>query len=117
MNRNKKNLAVGDLIRKNAYVMEKGKKKYLKVSPSAVNEYNERIKCNIEINWPQIAEIADRDKRSTIMVKYKETKDDGLEPVYNDVVLFLGRIDSKIASGTHEYCTRCLRKIEKETQT
>ena len=113
-NRNPKNVAIGDLIRRNAYVMKGKQKILLKVSPSVVKEYIARIICNIEINAPGIAEIAHRDGRSTILVKYKETKDGGLEPIYDDVTQYFGRMDSEIVSGTHIYCTKCLKKIEKE---
>ena len=114
MAKDKKNLAVGDLIRKNAYIMKGKQKIYLKVSPSAVKEYISRIICNIEINLPEIAQMAHDEKRSTIMVKYKETEDNGLEPVYDDITRYFGHVKNKIISGDHVYCTRCLKKIERE---
>lgn len=108
-----KNLAVGDLMRKNAYIMKGKQKIFLKVSPSAVTEYISRIIDNVENNLPQIAEITHRDNRKTIMVKYTKDKDGSPMPVYDDITKHFGRIDSKIVSGSHIYCTRCLKEIEK----
>lgn len=65
--KNKKDLAVGKLIRKNAYIKRGNKKIKIKVSPSAVNEYILRIIDNIENNMPQIAESVSKQKRKTIM--------------------------------------------------
>ena len=113
MTRNKGMLAIGDLIRKNAYVMEKGKKKYLKVSPSAEKEYISRIIDSIKINAPQIAEITRRDGRKIITVTYTKGKDGVLEPVYDDITQYFGHMDSKATSGTHYYCSKCLKKMEK----
>jgi len=114
MTRNKKNLAVGDLMRRNAYVMKGKQKIFLKVSPSAVKEYISRIICNIETNMPEIAQIACNNKRTTIMVKDKVNEKGDLVPIYDDITQYFGRMDSEIVSGTHDYCTRCLKKIEKE---
>jgi len=114
MTKNKKNLAVGELMRKNAYIMKGKQKIFLKVSPSAVNEYISRIKMNIEINMPIIAQSTHENKRNTIMVKYKETEKDGPVPVYDDITAHFGRVDSHIVPGEHEYCTKCLKKIERD---
>ena len=114
MVRNKKNLAVGELMRKNAYVTIKRKRKYLKISPSAVNEYISRIIMNIETNMPEIAKYAYDNKRTTILVKDKLDDDKELIPIYDDITAFFGRVDSQIAAGEHVYCTKCLKKLEKE---
>ena len=114
MAKDKKNLAVGDLIRKNAYIMKGKQKIYLKVSPEAVREYISRIVDNIEINLPRIAEITYNNKRKTIMSKYTKDEDGSPVPIYDDITQYFGHVDSEIASGTPIYCTRCLKKIERE---
>jgi len=97
--KNVPDVPVGKLIRKNAYVMKSKKKIFLKVSPSAINEYINRIIDGIQNNMPQIAETVYHKGRKTIMVKYKKD-----EPVYDDITDFFGKKTSRLiyGEGKHE---------------
>ena len=112
--KNKENLDVGGLFRKNAYVIENGEKVFFSVSPSAIHEYILRMRDGIEINAPQIAEITHRDGRKRITVTHIKGKDDVSEPVYDDITQHFGHMDSRVTYGVHRYCSKCLKKIEKE---
>jgi len=102
--------AIKPIIRKNA----RYKNRKLIVSPSVDKEYAIRIIEGIEQNVYEMAKSVSKSKRNTLMVKYKDDGKGDLEPIYDDVTQCFGHVDSKIVPGTHIYCTKCLKKIEKE---
>lgn len=107
-------LDLGDVFRKNAYVIKNGKKEFLKVSPSAIQEYKSRVVDETKINAREIAENVYNSKRKLITVKYTDDEDGVSVPIYDDITRHFGHVESKIASGTPDYCSRCLKKMERE---